>query len=330
MSAAVPDVGVFHDLNADPKPLITQITDSTRSRSGRATLMGVPEEILIQIIKQCIPDDFEIEFKNGPSSDYKLRWSQKWVPGILLVSKKTRNIAEPIIAAEAKVVIVETLRGQEMLSKEYIVGEEKEVELSMPVLPGYITRVLHHLVIDQSKVRCGFATDRINIASFPQLRQLDAVVGDVADVIINIAAYASTWEPNFDLNEISHKQGSNKVMVILGIVKEALGNSLGGELQSEAQAFAADRPETGRIHPLNVVGAVTARLVRKAFAKVELVAGIAKLLPVFTQVVTWLEREGIVGMSLEARFETIYLDQNPGPDDKSPEVSCFVFGYRHC
>ncbi|KAK5708437.1 hypothetical protein LTR97_000978 [Elasticomyces elasticus] len=71
---------------ADPKdPDITATTDA-----HPATLMTLPDELLLQILTDCIPQDLRTEF-GFPNKNIALRNSFK--PSTMLVNKRLRSIA---------------------------------------------------------------------------------------------------------------------------------------------------------------------------------------------------------------------------------------------
>lgn len=79
-------------------------------------LLGIPNEILAEIISVCIEKGVHVKASNE-SGEFKLTLDPTWVPGIFLVCKHLRLVSEPVIGNAVKLEISERKRGAEMLAK---------------------------------------------------------------------------------------------------------------------------------------------------------------------------------------------------------------------
>jgi hypothetical protein len=135
------------------------------------TLMGIPDELLTTILDNVVGDETVVTCRKDKNNKKLLSWTESWVPGLLLVSKKFDDTAKEVIARHAKLQFV----NLNISSSDP--EEDGKGVLNLAGFPTYLCNEASELHIVQAKVY----SDQLDVSAFLKLRKIMLRAGDFED-----------------------------------------------------------------------------------------------------------------------------------------------------
>lgn len=184
----------MQDITEKLKSTSIKDKDKDNEPKTRLTLMGMPTEILEQIIDAIQPESLSLALENNVAERdgmWRCKWNPTWLPNLRLISHAIKHLAEPIIARKLDVFVTEANRGKAIDSIEIKSDTPPEIKLHLDMVPSWIAQDLRALYIWQSKVNSGMVSDRIDVSAFPKLLELRFFIGDFGYLIHSLLDYAA-------------------------------------------------------------------------------------------------------------------------------------------